>query len=114
MSDERELTADGWPLGVTRKQILTDLGISRERAAECERMAALSEAEFEAIMAQRSEELMQKTGTSTKLSRRWLSKATQALHEAILETFEDTGTTWRSWWRAGIRRRPLRTTPRKQ
>jgi hypothetical protein len=40
--------------------------------------------EFEAV-------LRQQIGTSTKLSRRWLSKATQALREAILETFEDTG-----------------------
>ena len=46
---ERELDADDWPVGMTREQILTELGISPERAAECERLAVLSEAEFEDV-----------------------------------------------------------------
>jgi hypothetical protein len=44
-----------------------------------------------ALLAQQSAERLQQICASTNLSRRWLSKATQALREAILETFEDTG-----------------------
>ena len=40
---------------MTKEQILAELGISREQAAECERLAALSEDAFEAMLAQRSE-----------------------------------------------------------
>jgi hypothetical protein len=89
MSDERELTEHGWPVGVTREQMLAELGISREQVAECERLAALSEDEFEAFLAERREELLQ-IGTSTKKPR-GLAKATQALREAIMAAFEDTG-----------------------
>jgi hypothetical protein len=81
---ERELDADGWPVGMTREQILAEAGISPELAAECERVAALSEAEFRTMLAQQEQ-----IGTSTKLSCRWLSKATQALREAILAAFDD-------------------------
>jgi hypothetical protein len=50
----RELDADGWSVGMTREQILAAAGISPELAAECERLAALSEAEFKAMLAQRT------------------------------------------------------------
>jgi hypothetical protein len=60
---ERELDADGWPVGMTREQLLAEAGISPELAAECERLATLSEAEVEAMVAQRREELMQQIGT---------------------------------------------------
>jgi hypothetical protein len=43
---ERELDADGWPVGMTREQILAAAGADEEEARRCERLAALSEAEF--------------------------------------------------------------------
>jgi hypothetical protein len=84
---ERELDATGWPVGMTREQILAAAGVTEEEARRCERLAALSETEFKALVAQRSEGQI---GNSTKKPR-GLAKATLALREAILETFEDTG-----------------------
>jgi hypothetical protein len=50
---ERELEADGWPVGMTREQILAETGPTEEEARRCERLAALSEAEFEAYLGRR-------------------------------------------------------------
>jgi len=63
-------------------QIAKGAGMSSSDIARCQRLAALPEAEFEAELVQ--------IGTTTKKPR-GLAKATHALREAILETFEDTG-----------------------
>jgi hypothetical protein len=83
----RELHADGWPVGVTREQLLAEAGISPELAAECERVAALSEAEFEAYLERR----LRQIGTTTKItSGRGLSRKTFALRAAIMAAFKET------------------------
>jgi hypothetical protein len=55
---ERELDADGWPVGVIREQILAEAGI-QSGAGRRMRAPGLSEAEVEAEVAQRWEGLMQ-------------------------------------------------------
>jgi hypothetical protein len=40
---EPELDADGWPVGMTREQILAAAGVTEEEARRCERLATLSE-----------------------------------------------------------------------
>jgi hypothetical protein len=59
---ERELDPNGWPVGMTREQILAAAGVTQEEARRCERLAALSEDEFEAELVQ--------IGTSTKKASR--------------------------------------------
>jgi hypothetical protein len=84
---ERELDADGWPVGMTREQILAEVGVTPEEAAEYERLAALSEAEFEAYLERR----LRQIGTTTKIpSGRGLSRKTFALRTAIMAAFEET------------------------
>jgi hypothetical protein len=39
---ERELNGDGWPVGMTREQILAAAGVPEEEARRCQRLAALS------------------------------------------------------------------------
>jgi hypothetical protein len=77
--------------------VFKELGITREQAAEYERLARLSEDELELEVARRceeairrSEELRQQIGASTRKPR-GLAKATHALRKAILAAFEDTG-----------------------
>ena len=84
---ERELDADGWPVGMTREQILAAAGTTEEEARRCERLAALPEAEFEAFLERRRRQI----GTSTKIpSGRGLSRKTFALRAAIMAAFEET------------------------
>jgi hypothetical protein len=61
---ESRAEREGWPVGITREQMLAGLGLSREQVAECESLAALSEDEFEALLLKRSEERRQLIGTS--------------------------------------------------
>ena len=53
---------------MTKEQILAELGISREQAAECERLAALSRTCSRPCWPSEAKELIQKIGTSTKAS----------------------------------------------
>jgi hypothetical protein len=61
--------ADGWPVGMTREQILAAVGGHQGGSSQCERLAALSGAEFEAYVERPARTTQSPTGCPTQQHR---------------------------------------------